>query len=104
MAGRQRQNITAYLYDKKGKLLSIGKNNYIKTHPYQAFHAKKVGLDKKIFIHAEIDAINRCRDISKAHKLVVVRSMKDGTYGNAKPCPICMSAINLTPIKIIEHS
>ncbi len=100
-----KQNITAILYDKRGNILSIGKNSYVKTHPLQAKYAKRTGLDKKIFLHAEIDAIVRCKDLSRAYRIVVFRTMANGALGNAKPCPICEAAIAaISSIKIVEHT
>lgn len=96
--------LTAIIYDKKGKVLSIGQNSYIKTHPLQAKHAKKMGEPMKVYPHAEINAIIRCKDISKAHKIVVTRFHSNGKPANAKPCKICMSAIAKTNIKYVEHS
>lgn len=93
--------ITAIITTKKGRVLSIGKNSYIKTHPLQAKHAKKVGLPEKQFCHAEIAAIIKCKDLSRAHKISIYRYGKAGRPLNATPCPICMSAIKQTPIKEI---
>lgn len=102
MTRRQTQNITAVIYDKKGRVLSVGKNSYVKTHPKQAMHANKVGLPEKIFLHAEMDAIIRCRDLSRAHKIIVSRINKKGRYANAKPCPVCQSAIKEASIQNVE--
>lgn len=99
------QNVTAILYDRRGRILSIGKNSYVKTHPLQAFYASKVGHPKKIYLHAEIDALRRCKDLSKAYRIVVIRTLANGKEGNAKPCPICEAAIASIPsIKIVEHT
>ena len=65
-------------------------------------HAHKVGLPEKIFLHAEMDAIIKCRNMSKAHKIVVTRVTRSGKYGNAKPCPVCKSAIKEAGIKNVE--
>jgi deoxycytidylate deaminase len=97
-----RHVITAIIYDKRGRIISIGKNSYIKTHPKQAYHAKLVGLPEKQYRHAEIDAIIRCKKLDKAHKIIVSRLTKGGKYGNAKPCPICVSAIKEAGIKQVE--
>lgn len=99
-----KQNITAIIYDKRGRVLSIGKNSYIKTHPHQAEHANKVGLHYKQFLHAEVHAIVKCRDLSKAYRIFVSREGKNGDLILAKPCPVCMSAINAAGIEIIEHT
>lgn len=104
MARRQTQNITAIITDKRGRVLSIGKNSYVKTHPKQALHASRVGLPDKVFLHAEMDAIIRCRDLTKAYKIQIIRVTKDGSLGNAKPCPICKSAIKEANIKRVEWS
>lgn len=100
----KKHHVTAIIFDKRGRPLSIGQNSYIKTHPLQLKMAEKVGLPEKKFIHAELSAIVRCKDLSKAHKIVVMRYNKDGEPVNAKPCKICEQAIALTPIKIIEHT
>lgn len=99
-----KQTITAVIYDKRGRVLSIGQNSYIKTHPLQAKHAGKVGLPEKQFLHAEIAAITRCSDLSKAYRILVTRYDKKGDPVLAKPCPVCMSAISATPIRQIDHT
>lgn len=101
---KKRFEITAIIYDKKGKVLSIGKNSYVKTHPLQCHHALKVGLPHKQFLHAEIHAISRCRQLDKAHKIVVLRFDSEGLPRPAKPCPVCESAIQAAGIKVIEHT
>ena len=101
---KARFDITAIIYDKRGKVLSIGKNSYVKTHPYQAKCAQRVGLPDKQFLHAEIHAIVRCRRLEKAHRIVVFRFDSEGQEKNAKPCPVCQSAIDAAGIKIVEHT
>jgi tRNA(Arg) A34 adenosine deaminase TadA len=100
---KTRQNITAIIYDKRGRVLSIGKNSYIKTHPLQAKLAAKLNVEQKIYLHAEVHAITRCSNIERAHRMAIIRE-KDGRTLNAKPCPICQSAIDATPIKVVEHT
>jgi tRNA(Arg) A34 adenosine deaminase TadA len=101
---KKRFDLTAIIYDRKGRPLSIGKNSYTKTHPYQASCARRVGLPDKIFLHAEIHAILRCQDLSRAHRIVVFRYDEKGNPKNAKPCPVCAEAIKVAGIKIIEHT
>lgn len=99
-----KQNITAILYDKKGRILSIGKNSYIKTHPLQAKSARAVGEEYKVFLHAEIDALVRAKNWNKAYKLVITRYGRDGHPALAKPCKVCQHAIKMAGIKHIEHT
>ena len=99
-----KHELTAVIYDRKGRVLSVGQNSYIKTHPLQAQHAEKTGLPDKKFLHAEIHAIVRCRDLTRAHKIFVSRWNKHGEPMLAKPCPVCMSAIQAAGIEVIEHT
>jgi tRNA(Arg) A34 adenosine deaminase TadA len=101
---RTRFDITAIIYDKRGRVLSIGKNSYVKTHPLQKHHADKVGLPDKCFLHAEIHAIARCKQLDHAHRISVMRFDSKGRPSNAKPCTVCQSAIAATGIKIVEHT
>jgi len=96
--------LTAVITDKRGRVLSIGQNSYVKTHPLQAHYAKKVGLHHKVYLHAEMSAIVKCRDLSKAHKISIFRYNKKGDPMYAKPCPICQNAIEIAGIKNIEYT
>lgn len=100
----QRQNITALVYDRKGRILALGRNKYHKTHPLQAQAAKAVGEDHKIYLHAEVDALVKVKDWSRAYRIVVTRFNKNGDPVMAKPCPICQRVIRQAGIKIVEHT
>lgn len=84
----------------KGTVVSIGVNHYTKSHPIQAKHAQSANQPDKIYLHAEIDCLN------KAHKpidtMIVLRTNKVGNFANAKPCPVCQHA--LKGIKNVYHS
>ena len=101
---QKRFDLTAIIYDRRGRVLSVGKNSYIKTHPLQAIHTQKMGEPYKQVLHAEIHAITRCADIDRAYKILITRYDADGNPVAAKPCKICMSAIAATNIKRIEHT
>ena len=104
MKKRKKQNITAIIYDKRGRILSVGKNSYVKTHPLQAQLARKVGRIHCIFLHAEIQAIIKCEAIEKAYRIVVTQYDNDNKPCLAKPCIICMEAISSVGIKVVEHT
>lgn len=97
-----RQNITAIIYDRRDRVLSIGKNSYVKTHPLQARYAQKAGEPYKVHLHAEIAAIVKCKNLKKAHKISVFRYNKQDRPMLARPCPICMSAIRAAKIPKVE--
>lgn len=100
----KKHSISAIIYDKRGRVISVGSNSYVKTHPMQAKYASAAGDPKKVFLHAEIHAITRCSDINKAFRIAVFRYNEDGSPALARPCPICMSAIRAAGIKHIEHT
>ena len=104
MPTKQRQQITAVIYDKRGRVLSVGQNSYIKTHPVQAHHAEKVGEPEKVYLHAEIHAITRCPDLTKAHRIFVTRWDRQGRAVLAAPCAVCRSAIEAAGIRQISHT
>lgn len=102
MAHHQHE-LTAVIYDKRGRVLSIGKNSYVKTHTKFAKEAESLGLPQKKFIHAEA-AIFRLKRADKPHRIFVSRITKGGNFANAAPCPVCRSLIEKAGIKIIEHT
>ena len=99
-----RQLLSAAIYDRKGRVLSVGQNSYVKTHPLQAKMAKAVGEHDKIFLHAEIESLVRLKDWARAHRIVVTRYNRLGNPATAKPCRICQYAIKLAGIKHISHT
>lgn len=98
----RKHSLTAIIYDKRGRVLSVGQNSYTKTHTLQAKYANKCGKPDAIFLHAEIHAMIKCQDLSRAHRIFVSRYDMGGRPRMAKPCPICESAIEAAGIKIIE--
>lgn len=97
-------NVTAIVYDRKGNVLSVGRNSFVKTHPIQARAAKAVGQEKRIFLHAEIHALVQIRNWDEAKSIQVIRLGSDGRELLAKPCPVCMHVIKQTGITRIEHT
>lgn len=99
-----RYNLEATIYDKRGRILSVGNNSYTKSHPLQGKFAEKVGKPDAIFLHAEMDALRKLKDWDRAYKIVVTRYDKNGEPVIAKPCKICNAAIKHAGIKHIEHT
>lgn len=89
---RKRQKVIATCFDKKGRVLAVGENSYTKTHPLMFTYGKRLGLDEKIFLHAEVQSILRCGD-KKIGSIFVERYSHDGSPLLAKPCPVCEMVI-----------
>jgi deoxycytidylate deaminase len=98
-----KQNIVAYCYDKKGRLISTGVNSYNKTHPLQAHFAALANLDKKIYLHAEIDALLKAKG-KVVHSIKVMRFNNKGKEMLAAPCPICQLAIKSFGVKSVTYT
>ena len=101
-ADNSRPNIVAFALDRKGRLISIGFNSYVKTHPYQKRCARKAGDQFKQYLHAEISAIIKAKQ--QVHSLVVVRISKAGDFMLAKPCKVCYLAIQEAGINNVYYS
>lgn len=99
-----RHAITAFIYDKRGRLLSVGRNSYIKTHPLMAEASAAVGMPTRIYLHAEVAALVKIKDWSKAYKLVVTRFNKLGQPVMAAPCLCCQHIVKQTGIKYVSHT
>lgn len=95
-SSKVKHSIGAMILDRKGSVLSVGFNSYIKTHPMQYTYNKDIN-PTRIFLHAEIDALVKCR--GEPHTLVVARIGKDGKIRLAKPCKGCFNAIKDAKIK-----
>ena len=77
---------------RRGRLLCWGHNQY-KTHPLQARFGR---TPKSIYQHAEINALVNAKrqNVDLTGKtLYIVRSLADGSFGTALPCPGCWKAI-----------
>lgn len=88
--------VGAVILDRKNNVLSIGYNSYIKTHPKQYIYNKHIN-PTRIFLHAEIDALVRCR--GEPYTMIVARIGKDSKVRLAKPCKGCFNAIKDTKVK-----
>ena len=97
---KMRYHFKAIITDKKGNVLSVGENNYKKSHPYMAKMAMACGEDKKIFLHAEIAAIIKCHDLKKASNIHIYRVRNNGEIELVNPCKICRSAIKVLGLNI----
>jgi deoxycytidylate deaminase len=58
----------------------------------------------KIYLHAEVDAILKCKQLDKAHRISIFRTGKKGTYLKAAPCKLCQLAISEANIPNVEHT
>lgn len=105
MQNRGSFELTATLYNKRGRVLAVGVNSYTKSHPLQGKFAVEAGRPDAIFLHAEIDALRKCKDKWKEiQKIVITRYDKKGKPALAKPCSVCQHAIDSIGIPEVEYT
>lgn len=103
MSKRKKFHLICIAFDRKGKVLSEGHNQY-KSHPLQKFFSIKAGESElKHCIHAELSAILRAGD-KQIDSLFVQRFASDGTYALAKPCKSCQAAIKAYGIRLVRYT
>ena len=98
-----RKKVGALLLNK-GKVIAKGVNQDTKSHPLQAQLAELVGLEEKIYLHAEISALIKCK--SNVDTIVVARlgGHEGDELRNAQPCPICALALEQAGIKHVYYT
>ena len=108
LAGRFKM-VCAVVYRKN--IITIGANSY-KTHPIM----NEYGInDSSIYLHAEIDAINKALKLLSKEQLskcdlYVLRVKRENGCGSAwirglaKPCDGCMKAIKQYKIKKVYYT
>jgi len=88
----------------RNKVVATATNIETKTHPLQARFAERVGLHEKIFLHAEIAALVKCRE--ECDTIVVARlgGHNHDELRMAKPCPVCALALKEAGIDKVHYT
>ena len=86
----------------KNKVVVTATNLETKSHPVQAKFAERVGLHQKIYLHAEIAALVKCRE--ECDTIVVARVNPQNKLRMARPCPICELALHEAGISKVHYT
>jgi deoxycytidylate deaminase len=97
-----RYRVAAIVLDKRDRVLSTGTNSYTRSHPEQARYGKACGFSERIYLHAEISALIKCK--KQGYKIYVARIDIHGNTLLSKPCELCSMAIKEHGIKVIEYT
>ena len=89
---------------RKGRVVTTATNLERKSHPLQAKFAERVGLGEKIFLHAEISALVKCREECDTIVVARVGGHSKNELRNAKPCKICAMALEEAGIDKVHYS
>jgi len=88
------------------EIIAVGANRE-KTHPKQKYYNEIAGFKiKKNFIHAEVNALNKIKNINslKNASIYIHRRDKNGNLAISRPCNACMSYIKQLGIKHIYYT
>jgi hypothetical protein len=93
----------------RSRLVSIGYNNYLKSHPAKRFGPFKPFKSKTPnyhpSLHSEISAICKLGvDDTSAFTFINIRIDNNGNLNNAKPCPNCLAVMNKLGFRNIFYS
>ena len=100
---KQKVLIVAIGLDKNGTIRSTGYNSYTKTHPLQFQLSIKHNEHNKPFVHAEVQCVINAKQ-KQLSTILVLRVLKDGTWGLAKPCNVCSDFLKSKNIKTVLYS
>jgi tRNA(Arg) A34 adenosine deaminase TadA len=95
-----RYRVGCIILDRKNNIISSARNS-TKTHPLQFKYATKHGQAHRIFLHAEIAALIKCR--IDPYTAVIVRLGRSGSMRPSHPCPLCMDALKEAGVKEIFY-
>lgn len=103
---KRKQTLTAIIYDRRGRVISVGQNNYLKSHPKMLELCQKTEQNQhRIYLHAEVAAIVKAaKKREQPHHIHIMRFNKDGKPMLAAPCPMCQLAIKMAGIKIVTYT
>jgi tRNA(Arg) A34 adenosine deaminase TadA len=88
----------------KSKVVVTATNIETKSHPLQARFAERVGLHEKIFLHAEIAALVKCREVCDTIVVARLGGHNHDELRMAKPCPVCSLALKEAGIHKIHYT
>lgn len=99
---KRKHKVIAKAYNRKGHCIAEATNSYTKTHTVQAKYAKRAGNENAIFLHAEIAVLIKARE--PVYRLEISRYDAKGNPVLARPCRICMEAIQEAKVKEVIHT
>lgn len=101
---RKRYEIISTVFDKRGRVLGTGLNDYNKSHPLFKHFAVQAGESPdKHSRHSEFNACLAARG-KDIHSILVQRFDADGKPALAKPCKTCQLILKSFGVKIVRYT
>lgn len=101
---KKRYEIIATAFDRKGKIIGAGINDYRKSHPLMRLYAVQAGESElKIYKHAELSALLSAGN-KQVHKMLIQRFESNGEPALAMPCKTCQTMLKDFGVKFVEYT
>lgn len=101
---RKKYEIVATAFDKRGRPIGTGVNQYNRSHPLQKHFSIKAGMsEERIFLHAEVSSLLQAGKKS-IDTVFVQRFHNNGDMANAHPCPSCCEALKAFGVRMIRYT
>ncbi len=101
---RKRYEIISTVFDKRGRAIGAGVNDYKKSHPlFQKFAMEAGESPEKIYRHSEFNA---CLSAGKKeiHSILIQRFHNNGEMANAFPCKTCQAMLKSFGVKVVRYT
>ncbi len=104
MKPKKRYTLVATCFDRKGRVIGTGTNEYHRSHPLMQEFALKAGeSEEKIYRHAEFNAVLDAgrKDVDS---ILVQRFHANGDMANAMPCPTCQQMLKSFGVRLVRYT
>jgi len=101
---KKRYHLTATCFDRKGRPIGSGVNDYSRSHPLMKHFALLAGEpEEKIYRHAELSAVLDAGN-KDVYSILVQRFDAEGNPANARPCRTCQRMLQAYGVKQIRYT
>ena len=101
---RKRYELIATAFDKKGRVIGAGINDYKKSHPLMRLYSEKSGdAEEKIFKHAELAALLSSGN-KQVHSMLIQRFDVNGEPAMSMPCMTCQCMLRDFGVKEVQYT
>jgi len=101
---RKRFELISTTFDKRGRPIATGTNDYKKSSPLMKHFALLAGESEcKIWKHSEMDAVLKSRG-KEIDSILVQRYDAFGNPKLARPCPTCRQMLKAFGVRLVRYS
>lgn len=100
----KRHQLIATIFDRKGKAIGSGINDYTKSHPLMKVYSEKAkDCSDKIYKHAELSALLAAGN-KQGYSVLIQRFNSKGQPAMAKPCKTCECMLRDFGVRFVQYT